>query len=325
MLLVLHSSSYRYHGYFRFSHLHAVTIIAAQRLPIQPNKTERRKKSFSLVAIELGIILTLLPLKRHCNLITRLDCQLFVAGILGLCAADTSTLTLWARALSSLCSTIALCLVLVGRSESVYVHRLSGRDIILAASGASTCLLGASTATSICLTPADSLVGIGVGEVVKTHVVTCLAALLLLLDVCKMTSLVVNVHDSFVALVIEGAELLSSWGVDSLVEVAGQCCISSISLLCNAELVIDSLCLLCSLGLGVEVLEGLLESGAVSVLLIRSKGRLDSFVGDHVAVREIFGDDAGTGLRLLLDVVVAILGFFCGGNLLTSNLINRLC
>jgi len=43
------------------------------------------------------------------------------------------------------------------------------------------------------------------------------------------------------------------------------------------------------------------------VLLVRGKSRLDGLVGDDVAVGKVFGEDAGAGLLLLLDVVVAAL------------------
>lgn len=113
-----------------------------------------------------------------------------------------------------------------------------------------------------------------------THVVlggggSCLRSaisttVLLLLLVGQVASLVVNVHNRLVTGFVEGTELLASRSVLGLVEVGQKRVVSSVRLLGETKLVIDGLCLLCRLGLRVEVLKGLRELGTVTVLLINS-------------------------------------------------------
>jgi hypothetical protein len=208
----------------------------------------------------------------------------------------------------------------------VDVHLLGAGNTALATAGAGALAGRTLAAAGVGLAVAGCLVRIGLWEVVDVHVLAAAAAaLLLLLEVGEVSCLVVNVHDGLVALVVETTELLSGRGVGGFLEVGGQVCPASIRLLGEAKLIVHSLGLLSGLCLGVEVLESLGELGAVAVLLIRSESRLDSLVGDDVAVCEVLGEDAGAGLLLLLDVVVAILGLLCGRRLLASNLIERLC
>lgn len=131
-------------------------------------------------------------------------------------------------------------------------------------------------------------------------------------------------HDGLVALVVERTHLLPSRRVRGLVIVAVKAVPHDTAFLSEPKLVVDSLRLLASLSLGVEVLQSLHELGAVSVLLIRGECRLDSLVGDDVAVGEVLGDDACAGLLLLLDVVVAIHGLRCLGYLIASDLVDGL-
>ena len=66
----------------------------------------------------------------------------------------------------------------------------------------------------------------------------------------------------------------------------------------------------------VEVLEGGGEAGGDAVFIVEGDGFLDGAVGEHVAVREVLGYDAGAGLVFLGDVVViggGGEGFFGGG------------
>jgi hypothetical protein len=139
-----------------------------------------------------------------------------------------------------------------------------------------------------------------------------------------MPGLVVDVHDSLVSLVVESTKLLSSGCRCGFVKVAGHHVEGSVALVCYAQLLVDDLCLLCSLGLLVEVVEDVHELGAVAVLLVCCKSLLDGLVGDGIAVGEVLGDDACAGLLLLLDVVVAVLGVFGGGRLLAGNLVEAL-
>jgi hypothetical protein len=181
----------------------------------------------------------------------------------------------------------------------------------------------AHAAAGVSLAVARGLVGVGLREVVDVHVLAA-AALLLLLEVGKVARLVVDVHDGLVALIVEATEFLTSGSIGSLLEVAVQSGPASICLLCETELVVNSLSLLSGLCLGVEVLKGLGELGGVAVLLIGSESRLDSLVRDDVTMGEILGEDAGAGLLFLLNVVVAIFGLFGGGSLFASNLADRL-
>jgi hypothetical protein len=204
----------------------------------------------------------------------------------------------------------------------VNVHLLGTGYAALTAAGAGALIRRTLTVTSICLAVASGLVGVGFGKVVDVHV---LATLVFLLEVGKVASLVVHIHDGLVALLVEATEFLTSGSVGSLVEVAGQTSPTSIRLLGKAQLVVHRLSLLCGLCLGVEVLEGLGELVAIAVLLVGSKGSLDGFVGDDVAMGEVFGEDTRAGLLLLLDVVVAVFGLLRRGSLLAGDFIKRLC
>lgn len=53
----------------------------------------------------------------------------------------------------------------------------------------------------------------------------------------------------------------------------------------------------------VEVLEGIGEAGGDAVFVVEGDGFLDGAVGEHVAVREVLGYDAGAGLVFLGDLV----------------------
>lgn len=53
----------------------------------------------------------------------------------------------------------------------------------------------------------------------------------------------------------------------------------------------------------VEVLKGGQEAVGDVVLVVELKTALDGGVSDHVAVGEVLGQDAGTGLLLLRDLV----------------------
>jgi hypothetical protein len=132
-------------------------------------------------------------------------------------------------------------------------------------------------------------------------------------------------HDGLVALVIECAHLLACRRVCSLVIVAVQAIPHGGSFLGDSKLVVNSLRLLSSLSLRVEVLQSLHKLGAIAILLISGKGRLDSLVGDNIAVGEVLGDDACARLLLLLNVMVTIHGLRCLSNLIAGDLVDGLC
>jgi len=204
----------------------------------------------------------------------------------------------------------------------VNVHLLGTGHAALTAAGAGALIRRTLTATGVCLAIASGLVGVGFGQVVDVHV---FATLFFLLEVGKVASLVVDINDGLIALLVEATELLTSGCVGSLVEVAGQTSPTSICLLGKAQLVVHRLSLLGGLCLGVEVLESLGELVAITVLLVGSKSSLDGFVGDDVAVGEVFSEDTCTRLLLLVDVVVAVFGLLRRSSLLAGNFVKRLC
>ena len=72
----------------------------------------------------------------------------------------------------------------------------------------------------------------------------------------------------------------------------------------DTVLLIDVGSCLRSVCLLVERLQSRGESCRETVLLVLLDGGLDCFVGNGVAMREIFGEDAGAGFVFLCDVVV---------------------
>jgi len=66
--------------------------------------------------------------------------------------------------------------------------------------------------------------------------------------------------------------------------------------------------LLGGLVLGVEVVESLEEFVGETMLVINIKGTLSSLVANNVTVSKILGDDTGTWLLLLGDLICVLLG-----------------
>ena len=85
------------------------------------------------------------------------------------------------------------------------IHGLGAGEIVLAAAGADALLLGTTAIASVGLTVASCLIGIGLREMVDTCARSTYLAAVLLLKIGKMASLVMDVHDGLVTLVVEGA------------------------------------------------------------------------------------------------------------------------
>ena len=137
-----------------------------------------------------------------------------------------------------------------------------------------------------------------------------------------MASLGVNIDNLLVALLIEASQLLTGGSTESLFEISAQAAPASDCLLRHTKLGIGSLCLLGGLVLAIESVEGGDEASTDAVLVIESNGLFDGLVADDIAVGQIFGNNAGARLVLLIDVLSGVL---VGGasRLVASNLVER--
>lgn len=149
--------------------------------------------------------------------------------------------------------------------------------------------------------------------------------LLSALKVGQMTSLVVDVEDLLVSGLVEASQLLASRSTDSLLEVGVQAAPASVGLVGDTILGVDGLCLLGCLVLAVESLQGVGEAAADTVLVVKGNCSLDGLIADDVAVCEVLGDDAGTGLIFLVDVTVSSWLIGRANRLATGNLVEGSC
>lgn len=133
------------------------------------------------------------------------------------------------------------------------------------------------------------------------------------LQVRQMTSLVVNVHDLLVTLLVERTDFVAGRRAYCLFEVAVQAVPAESGSVRDTVLLVDGLTLLGHLVLGVEVGESLGEAAADAVLLVEGNGSLDGFVANGVPVGEVLGYYTGSGLVVLADFV-GVLVVCCGGS-----------
>lgn len=107
---------------------------------------------------------------------------------------------------------------------------------------------------------------------------------------------------------IEVHELLTSWGSSSLLVVGRQSSKERVDTGSNAIGVVDGLGLVGSMVLGIELVEGLEEAAADTVLLVEIDGTLNGGITHNVSMSKVLSNDAAAGLLLLGDVVALTLG-----------------
>ena len=116
-----------------------------------------------------------------------------------------------------------------------------------------------------------------------------------------------NILNLVLSLSVEVHELLSSRSARCLLVVRGKGVVDALDAAGDAVSLICGLSLLGSLVLGVEVLESLEEAAGNTVLLVEIESALSSLVSENVSVSEVLGDDTGSWL-LLLSNLIRVLG-----------------
>lgn len=107
---------------------------------------------------------------------------------------------------------------------------------------------------------------------------------------------------------VEVDELLARGGAGRLLKVRPQPRKERVGLLGHAVGLVDALGLVGGVVLGIEVLKGGEEAVGDAVLVVKVDGSLDGLVSYDVAMGHVLGDDAGSRLLLLRDLVAVSLG-----------------
>ena len=131
---------------------------------------------------------------------------------------------------------------------------------------------------------------------------------LLFLQFRQSASLGVHLLHLSAASSVEVNDLLAGGGVGRLLEVRAQTKEEGVGALADTVALVSGFGSVRRVVLLVEVLEGAKEAVGDAVLVIELEGALDRSITDDVAVGEVLGQNARTGLLLLRDIVrVAVL------------------
>ncbi len=112
-----------------------------------------------------------------------------------------------------------------------------------------------------------------------------------------------DVHHLVFGLGVEVDKLLAGWSVRRLVVVGGKGVENALGTCGDAVGLVSGLGLVGGFVLGVEVVESLKELVRDAVFLVEVEGTLGSGVADDVALGEVLGDDSGSWLLLLGDLI----------------------
>lgn len=122
---------------------------------------------------------------------------------------------------------------------------------------------------------------------------------MLLLQVREMTSLVVNIHDLLMSLLVEGTQLPARGSIHRLVKVGAQAIPRRLRTLGDLVLVVHGLGFLRRMILVVKVLQGLREPRRYSMLFVKINAAGNHLIADAVAVCQVFGENPSAWLLLL--------------------------
>lgn len=125
-----------------------------------------------------------------------------------------------------------------------------------------------------------------------------------LVQTCQPPCLVVDICHLLLANNVEVSELLTSRCTHCLLEVAVEATPSIHGFIGDLVLVIHLFGLVSHLVLAVEVLQSRGESTAEAMLVVECDGLLNDVIREGIAVSKILGDDSGSWLVLLRDVVL---------------------
>lgn len=131
---------------------------------------------------------------------------------------------------------------------------------------------------------------------------------LLGLEVCQSPGFGVDVLDLLAAVGVELNDLLASGSVGGLLEVRAEAGEERVGTLGDAVGLVGGLRTVGSVELAVEALEGVQEAAGDTVLGVKLDGALEGGIANDVAVGEVLGEDAGTRLLLLGDLIGVALG-----------------
>lgn len=133
----------------------------------------------------------------------------------------------------------------------------------------------------------------------------------LLLDVCQTTSLGVDILNLTRGLGVEVDKLLTGWSTSSLFIIGSQTGKNRVCLLSDTIRLINTLGLLGSMVLAIEVVQGGEEAARDTMLLVKVDGTLSSIISNGVTMGKIFRNDAASWLLLLGNVVAVTLFVLC--------------
>lgn len=120
-----------------------------------------------------------------------------------------------------------------------------------------------------------------------------------------------NVYDLLRRLCIEVDKLLTTGGTCCLLVVRGETCEKGVDSWSNTIRLIQSLSLVGSMVLVVQVGDGREESVGDAMLLIEGNSALDSGIAENIAMGKILSNDSASGLLLLGDLVAITLSVMC--------------
>lgn len=112
-----------------------------------------------------------------------------------------------------------------------------------------------------------------------------------------------DVPHLFVTLCVEAYQFLTCRSAKGFLKVGIQASPRSISLVCDAVACIQALRTIRCLVLAVKMLKGVSEATGDAMLVVKGDGALDGIVADHVAVGQVFGNNARSWLIFLRDIV----------------------